>query len=136
MSGPGVDTNVLLRFLLQDDESQAGMAEARIGVQGLAGEPVVICLLTLLEAEWVLRTRGRLDKPGMITLFERLLDARDIVIEAEDVLEQAVHDYRNASADFADCLINARYRSLGCPSMLTFDAKAAILPGAELLAAG
>jgi predicted nucleic-acid-binding protein len=133
VSGPGVDTNVLLRFLLRDDEGQAEIAERRVGVQSLAGEPVVICLLTLLETEWVLRTRGGLDKSGVITVFEKLLEARDITIEAEDVLEQALHDYRNAPADFADCLINARYRSLGCASMLTFDAKAGRLPGAELL---
>jgi predicted nucleic-acid-binding protein len=133
VSGPGLDTNVLLRFLLRDDAGQAKRAEGRIGDQNRAGEPVVICLLTLLETEWVLRTRGGLDKSAVVAVFEKLLEAHDIAIEAEDVLEQALHDYRNLSADFADCLINARYRSLGCASMLTFDAMAARLPGAELV---
>lgn len=133
MSSVGLDTNVLVRFLLGDDQDQALAAASRIAVRSLADEPVVVCLLTLLETEWVLRTRGGLDKAGVIAIFERLLESRDLSIEGEDTMEQALHDYRNTSAEFADCLINARYRSLGCDSMLTFDVKAARLPGAELL---
>jgi predicted nucleic-acid-binding protein len=131
--GRGLDTNVLLRFLLDDDPRQSGAATSAIDRQSSIGEPPVICLLAMLEAEWVLRTAARLGKDRVVSVFEELLKSGDIMIENEGVLEEALHAYQNSSADFADCLINARYRSLGCASMLTFDATAAKLPGAELL---
>jgi predicted nucleic-acid-binding protein len=64
-----------------------------------------------------------------------LLETRELAFEAEAVLEQALYDFENSSADFADCLMLANYRPAGCAAMVTFDAKAAKLPGVELLAA-
>ena len=130
----GLDTNVLLRLLLGDEPNQAAATRSAIDLELQAGEPPVVCLLTLLETEWVLRASLGLDKPGVIGVFQSLLEKPDLAIEHESVLEDALHAYQNTPADFADCLINARYRSLGCAAMLTFDTKAARLPGAELLA--
>jgi predicted nucleic-acid-binding protein len=131
----GLDTNVLVRVLLQDDRRQARAAEAAIDSALAAGEPLVVSLLTILETEWVLRTHGGLDKPAIIRTFETLLEARDLLIEDEEVLEQALYAFADSNADFADCLILARYLRFGCSSMLTFDTRAAKLAGAEQLRA-
>jgi predicted nucleic-acid-binding protein len=129
----GLDTNVLVRVLLRDDRRQARAAEAAIDRALAAGEPLLVSLLTILETEWVLRTRGGLDKAAIIRTFKSLLEARDLSMEDEDVLEQALYTFEDGSADFADCLILARYLRSGCASMLTFDFRAAKLAGAEQL---
>jgi predicted nucleic-acid-binding protein len=129
----GLDTNVLVRVLLRDDRRQARAAEAAINRALAAGEPLVVSLLTVLETEWVLRTRGGLDKSTVIRTFKSLLEARDLLIEDEEVLEQALYTFEDGSADFADCLMLARYLRFGCSSMLTFDSRAAKLAGAEQL---
>ena len=131
----GLDANVLVRYLLRDDEAQAQQARKVIASAVARQQPVVLSLLTLLETEWVLRSRARLNKAAVVTTFQALLETQDLLIESEATLEQALHDYKNSRADFADCLMTARYRQLGCRSMLTFDAEAAKLVGARLIGA-
>ena len=130
----GLDTNVLVRYLLRDDAKQSPIAKAAIDQAIAAKEPLLVSLLTLLETEWVLRSVAKVGKPGVIQTFKALLETRDLLIENEEVLEQAVHYYEDGKADFAECLMAARYQRIGCISMLTFDGKAAGIPGCELLA--
>jgi len=125
----GLDTNVLIRYLLRDDPAQAEQARVAINNAVQSGEPAVVSLLTMLESEWVLRSCASIDKRTVIITFRMLLEARDIMIEQEETLEEALYLYENNSADFADCLMAARYARLGCSAMLTFDRKAAQLPG-------
>lgn len=129
----GLDTNVLVRFLLRDDQRQAECARRIIDEALLAGEPVAVALLAILETEWVLRSCAKLDKKTIITAFRILLEAGDLRIEHEESLEEALYLYENNSADFADCLMTTRYKRTGCYAMLTFDRKAATIPGAVLL---
>jgi predicted nucleic-acid-binding protein len=124
----GLDTNILVRYLLGDDREQAEQAKMAIGRALSSGEPVVVCLLTLLETEWVLRSRAALGKREIIATFRMLLEARDLKIEEEETLEEALFLYDNHAADFADCLMAAHYTRLGCSSMLSFDRKATQLP--------
>ncbi|HEY5239586.1 MAG TPA: type II toxin-antitoxin system VapC family toxin [Rhizomicrobium sp.] len=131
----GLDTNVLVRFLLRDDPLQASAAKSAIDRAIAAGEPLLIGLLTILETEWVLRARAGLDKLAIVGVFKQLLEARDLLFENEGVLEHALYVFENSNADFADCLMMARYQDLGCAAMLTFDARAAKIPGCELLTA-
>lgn len=131
----GLDTNVLVRFLLQDDPDQAEYAKRVVGEALASGEPVAVGLLVILETEWVLRSCARLDKKTVITTFRMLLEARDLFIEHEESLEHALYLYENSAADFADCLMATRYRRSGCSAMLTFDCKAATIPGVVLLSA-
>ncbi|MBA3811804.1 MAG: type II toxin-antitoxin system VapC family toxin [Caulobacteraceae bacterium] len=130
----GVDTNVLLRFVLRDDEAQARSAKAAIDHAAAVGDPLLVGLLALLETEWVLRLRAHLTKESVIGVFQQLLETRDLGVESSETLEQALEAYESGPADFADCLINARYQEIGCEAMITFDARAAKLPGARLLA--
>lgn len=131
----GLDTNVLVRYLLNDDPQQAAIARQRIQQAVTDGEPVRISLLTILETEWVLRSYGKRDKATIIGVFQALLESRDVEIELEESLEQALHYYKNSNADFADCLMSSRYQRSECAAMLTFDEKASKLPGCELLEA-
>ena len=129
----GLDTNVLVRYLLKDDEQQAAIALQRIQQAVSEDEPVRISLLTILETEWVLRSYGGCDKATVIQTLQHLLESRDAEIEQEESLEQALYYYKNSKADFADCLMVSRYQRSGCTAMLTFDDKASKLPGCELL---
>ena len=129
----GLDTNVLVRFLLRDDPQQAECAKRVIDEALAAGEPVAVALLAILETEWVLRSRAKLEKKTVITTFRMLLESRDLRIEHEESLEEALYLYENNSADFADCLMATRYKRTGCTAMLTFDRKAATMPGVVLL---
>ena len=125
----GLDTNVLIRYLLRDDPVQAEQARTTIESAVQSGEPVVISLLTMLESEWVLRSCASLDKRAVISTFRMLLETRDIRIDQEETLEEALYLYENNNTDFADCIMAARYARLGCSAMLTFDKKASQLPG-------
>ena len=129
----GLDTNVLVRYLLRDDEEQAEQARVAIDQALLSGKPVAVSLLTFLETEWVLRSCASLDKRTIIATFRMLLEAQDLRIEQEETLEEALFFYENHAADFADCLMAAHYTRLGCSSMLTFDRKAAQLPGVAVV---
>lgn len=130
----GLDTNVLVRYLVADDAEQAERASAAIGQALVSGEKVAVSLLTILETEWVLRSRYVLAKETVIAAFRMLLEVHDLTIEWEETLERSLFLYENHPADFADCLMAANYTSLGCSTMLTFDRKAALLSGVDLVA--
>lgn len=128
----GVDTNVLVRYLVNDDPKQGAVAARLLNEAGAAGEPLVVGSTVALETEWVLRSRYRFDKAAVLRTFLALLGTREIGFEGEDAMEYALVLYADSSADFADCLHLARYTIDGAGPMLTFDAKAARLPGARL----
>ena len=125
----GLDTNVLVRYLVRDDELQFEHARRLIKREADKNESVLISLLVILEAEWVLRSRYELSKPEILSAFSALLDAADLEIEDEPSVERAIYTWRDSSADFADCLIEARNLRLGCDATATFDAKALKLTG-------
>jgi predicted nucleic-acid-binding protein len=129
-----IDTNVLVRLLVRDDEAQFQAATRLVEQAEAAGEPLLIVLTTLLETEWVLRSRYRLDKPAIAATFARLLETDGVALEHEPTAEEALYIWnQHPSADFADCLHNARAAQLGRTRFVTFDAAAAKLPRAELL---
>ena len=125
----GVDTNVLVRFLVRDDEAQFDKARKLIKREVAAGRRVFISQLVLLETEWVLRSRYSLPKHPIIAAISGLLDADDVRFEDEPAIEEALYLWKDTAADFADCLIGAQNRRLGCRATATFDVKAARLPG-------
>ncbi|MEI6717600.1 MAG: type II toxin-antitoxin system VapC family toxin [Betaproteobacteria bacterium] len=125
----GIDTNVLVRFLVRDDQTQFEKARKLLKREVSSGRRVFINQLVLLETEWVLRSRYGLAKTQMLETISGLLDAPDVQLEDEPSIEEAVFVWRDANADFADCLIGARNRRLGCKATATFDTKASKLPG-------
>jgi predicted nucleic-acid-binding protein len=125
----GVDTNVVIRYLIRDDQSQYEKARRLIDREVRKGEPVLVSLLVLLETEWVLRSRYELPKSEIVSAFSALLDTADLAFEDESAIEHALYSWKNSTADFADCLIDARNRRLGCGATATFDGRALKLAG-------
>lgn len=125
----GVDTNVLVRFLVRDDQAQFEKARKLIKREVAAGRGVLVNQLVLLETEWVLRSCYQLPKQLIIQAISGLLDASDVQFEDEAAIEEALFVWKESAADFADCLIGAKNRRLGCRATATFDVKASKLPG-------
>ncbi len=125
----GIDTNVLVRFLVRDDEEQFEKARKLIKREVAAASGILVNQLVLLETEWVLRSQYSLAKHLIIQAISGLLDARDVRFEDEPAVEEALFLWKDSAADFADCLIGAKNRRLGCRATATFDRKAAKCPG-------
>jgi predicted nucleic-acid-binding protein len=125
----GIDTNVLVRFLVRDDKRQFERAQRLIKRESSRGETVLLSQLVLLEAEWVLRSRYVLGKNEILRAFSGLLDSAEFTIEDEPSVEKALFLWRDSSAEFADCLIGVRHLHLGCRETASFDARALRLPG-------
>jgi predicted nucleic-acid-binding protein len=125
----GIDTNVLVRYLVRDDQLQFEKARRLINREVGAGEPVLVGLLVLLETEWVLRSRYELPKAEIIGVVSALLDSAEVDFEDEPSVEQAIYAWKDSAVQFADCLINSRNRRLGCRATATFDGKALKLAG-------
>lgn len=86
----------------------------------------------LLECEWVLRSRYGLAKEALLGALSGLLDSTEARIEDEASVEEALCIWTDSGAEFADSLIAARHRALGCNATFSFDAKATKLPGFRL----
>jgi predicted nucleic-acid-binding protein len=125
----GIDTNVLVRFLVQDDETQFDKARKLIKREVAAGRRVFVNQLVLMEMEWVLRSRYAVTKNQIIEAISGLLNATDIQFEDEPSIEEALFIWKESTADFADCLIVAKNRRMGCRATATFDVKDYRLPG-------
>jgi len=120
----GIDTNVLVRFLVRDDEPQFEKARRLIRREVAAGEDVFLSLMVLMETEWVLRSRYSLKKTQIMEAFSGLLDATEVQLEDEPAIEETLYIWKDNAADFADCLIGAHNRRLGCRATATFDENA------------
>jgi predicted nucleic-acid-binding protein len=129
-----IDTNVLVRLLVRDDEGQYAAA-LRLVAQAAASEQAVLIVLgVLLEAEWVLRSSYKLKKADIADAFAKLLESSDVEFEHPPTVEEALYVWaQHQNSDFADCLLSARAAHLGRSRFVTFDARAAKLPGVELL---
>src|SRR3989304_956769 len=106
----GIDTNILVRFLVRDDEAQFEKARKLIKREVAAGRRVFVNQLVLLETEWVLRSRYAVPKNQIVEAVSGLLNATDVQIEDEPAVEEALFIWKDSIADFADCLIGAKNR--------------------------
>lgn len=117
----GLDTKVLVRFLVRDDEEQYQRACDLIRTEARREDFICVSLLVLLETEWVLRSRYKFGKEDILGIFSELLNAGDIRFEDETAIAQALFMWKDSSVQFADCLIGARHWALGCSATATFD---------------
>ena len=127
-----LDTNVLVRFLVADDAAQSARAVALIGALQ-AEAPGYVCREVMVELVWVLDRAYRYGRAEIAAAVEGLLSAREIEIEAAGRVGLAIDRYRRDGAGFADQMILAAAAEAGCAETVTFDRKAARLPGARLL---
>jgi predicted nucleic-acid-binding protein len=126
----GLDTNVLVRLLIEDDPAQTRRARNLVDAAVAAEEMVLVSLPVLLETEWVLRSRYEMPPESILGLFRAALETQELAFEDEAAVEEALFNWQDGASGFSDCLIVAHNRQLGCRSTATFDARAARLPGA------
>lgn len=128
----GLDTNVLLRFLLQDEPDQSARAAILIG-RFSQREPGFISNVTLAESVCVLERTYRRPKQEISSFVRGLLDAEEMVVENHEIVAQALRKFDGCSVDFADCLIERLGHSAGCTRTMTFDVNASKISGMVLL---
>src|SRR5580692_8819830 len=130
---PGLDTNVLVRWILDDDPRQAARVQRLFEEVSEQQLPLFVPSTVMLELEWVLRSRYEFDKSTVLGTFNALLETQELDFQDEPALERALSLYRQGSADFADCLHAGQCGSAGRAPMITFDETAARLPSVEQL---
>ncbi|QAU24805.1 PIN domain-containing protein [Dyella sp. M7H15-1] len=128
----GLDTNVLVRYVAQDDPVQAKKAGALI--ESLTPEhPGYVTQVALIEVVWVLGRAYGVERGEIARVIEALLRTKEIVVEAAETVWKALRLYAGSSADFADCLIERACYQAQCEHTVTFDAKAAKATGMRLI---
>lgn len=132
---PSLDTNVLVRWLVEDDDRQAARSQRLFEVARVNETSLFVPITVMLELEWVLRSRYQLDKATVLGTFNALLETQELEFQDEAALERALHLYRLGLAEFADCVHAGICAAAGRTPMLTFDERAARLPGVECLRA-
>ena len=120
----GLDTNVLVRYIMQDDAKQSSLA-TRL-VESLTVEsPGFVPLVSVVELAWVLSSAYDLDRGQVVDAFEALLRTKELVVERAETVWKALRVFQSANADFADCLIERSAAVAGCDRTVTFDRGAA-----------
>lgn len=131
---PALDTNVLVRYLVQDDPAQLAAARRLIQRCVTQGMMLFVPVTVVLEFEWVLRSNFGFPKDDVLLTLSGLFSAAELTFESERALEVALQLFRKGSADFADCLHVALAAQAGEQPLWTFDKAAAKVSGAQLLA--
>jgi len=130
---PALDTNVLVRYVVQDDSGQLAAAKRLIGRCVAQGQSLFVPVTVALELEWVLRAGFGYPKDDVLEVLSNLLSAAELTFESERALEVALQLYREGTADFADCLHIALATEAGEQPLWTFDRGAVRVIGARLL---
>ena len=117
----GLDTNVLVRYLTQDDPAQSRRANAMIAETVAQRDQCSINTIVCCELVWVLRDAYGLDRDTVAMALERILDTAQFLVEDKEAVRRALDDYRDGPGDFSDYLIGWRNRHAGCSDTVTFD---------------
>lgn len=120
----GLDTNVLVRYLMQDDAKQA--ANATRLMESLTVEvPGFVSIVSVVELGWVLTSAYGLTRSQLEQALEALLRTKELVVDRADQVLQALRIFKATRADLADCLIERSAAGAGCEQTMTFDVGAA-----------
>ena len=130
---PALDTNVLVRYVVQDDEIQSAAARRLIRRCVADDQTLYVPVTVTLELEWVLRASFEYAKDEVMAVLASLFSAAELSFESEHALEVALQLYRNATADFGDCLHIALAAQAGESPLWTFDKRAAKVGGAQVV---
>lgn len=116
----GLDTNILIRYLTRDDESQWRQASELIQ----QNQPCFIANIVLCELVWVLRGANyRFQKDEIINVLEAMLHSAAFEFENRSTVDRALQRYKRGKADFSDYLIGVTSRQAGCTETANFDGK-------------
>lgn len=128
----GLDTNVLVRYIMQDDPKQSPKATRLI--ESLNSEtPGFITLVSVIELYWVLTSSYGLTGEQVAQALGAMLRTKQLVVEQADQVLRALRVFGAGKADFADCLIERSAANAGCSQTMTFDAGAAKHAGMSVI---
>ena len=125
----GIDTNVLVRFFVNDDKEQATLARRLLLERCTPSQPAYIAAVSLCELAWVLRRSDRLPRATLQQHLLSLVDAAGVIVEEEALVRAALRGAATGGAGFADRLIAELHAAAGVTETLTFDKAAAELDG-------
>lgn len=129
----GLDTNVLVRYLTQDNPDHSAQA-TRLMEHLDEDNQGFISLVTLVELYWVLRRAHKVSRDVATDVVSKLMDAQELVVQEPDIVRRALTRL-TPEADFPNALINELGQAVGCVHTATFDHRASSLPGMTLVPA-
>lgn len=119
----GLDTNVLVRYIAQDDPRQS--AKATKLISSLTAEsPGFISQVSLIEMVWVMQSCYKASKPEVVAILETLLSTRELLVEHTETAIKALKIFEASKADFSDCLAERSANNAGCLYSVSFDTHA------------
>jgi predicted nucleic-acid-binding protein len=128
----GLDTNVLVRYIMQDDPRQSARATALVESLDI-DRPGFVGLVSVIELYWVLTSCYHLTNDQVKQALDALLRTKQIVVDRSDQVLRALRVFDAGKGDFADCLIERIAASAGCEQTMTFDVNAAKHAGMTLI---
>ena len=128
----GLDTNVLIRYVAQDDPKQSPKA-TRLIESLTIDAPGYVSVVSVVELVWVLIGAYTSTKTEICEVLETLLRTKEIVVADADIVWKALRLFKEGKADFADCLIERSAQEAGCGYTATFDRDAAKHCGMRLI---
>ena len=128
----GIDSNVLIRFLTNDEPTQAERARELMASR-TSDEPGHVSLVALVETWWVLKHHYRIARERLLDVVQGLLDTPSLVFQCSDEIRRAIQSSRSLGIDLPDVLLVHLDASLDCEATVTFDRRAARIPGIRLV---
>ena len=129
----GIDTNVLVRYIAQDDATQSARATRLLEQECSPATPGFISLVVMLELVWVSESCYVASRAEIADIVRRILSIRQLVVQEAEIAWKSLRLFESSKADFADCLVERIAAAAGCTVVMTFD-KAAAKAGMTLLA--
>ena len=123
----GLDTNILVRFITQDDAKQSAIVNRVIETELNEKNQGFISHVVIIELLWVLKYTYQQPKESLILVLESLLATKQLLVDRADLVYLALKKYRTGNADFSDALILTVNEAAGCERTVTFDKKAATI---------
>lgn len=121
----GIDTNVLVRYLAQDDKAQSPGATAFIEKECTAAAPGFVGQVVLAEVVWVSESLYGAARPEVADIVRRILSIKQLAVQDAETAWKALRLFESGKADFADCLVACVAIAAGCERVVTFDRQAA-----------
>lgn len=128
----GLDTSVLVRYIMQDDAKQSAKANKLIDSLS-SDEPGFVSLVSVVELVWVLSSCYPLTRDQLVQALDALLRAKQLVVDQSDQIVRALRVFASGTANFVDCLIERTASNAGCEKTMTFDVAAARTAGMTLI---
>lgn len=121
----GLDTNVLVRYITQDDAKQAARAARLVEGHCTIESPGWVNLVVVCELVWVLEGAYGYSRDTVARVLRQILGTAELLVESPQLVWTALRAYEKSGADFADYLIGASNSDAGCVATFTFDKRAA-----------